>query len=47
MSDPKLLESFPVADAVTLIRLALKEDVRTGDITSAWTIPPEQKQKPN
>lgn len=45
MSNSKLIESFPVEDAITMIRLALKEDVRTGDITSAWTIPADQKQK--
>ncbi|MBS7390844.1 MAG: nicotinate-nucleotide diphosphorylase (carboxylating), partial [Fibrobacter sp.] len=35
---------FPVEDALTMIRLALAEDVRTGDVTSAWTIPADQKQ---
>ena len=30
---------FPVEDALTMIRLALAEDVRTGDVTSEWTIP--------
>lgn len=36
---------FPVEDALQMIRLALHEDVRTGDITSIWTIPQDQKQK--
>lgn len=35
---------FPVEDALTLIRLALKEDVRTGDVTSLWTIPENQSE---
>ena len=35
---------FPTEDALTMIRLALAEDVRTGDVTSLWTIPAEQKQ---
>ncbi|MCF0215525.1 MAG: nicotinate-nucleotide diphosphorylase (carboxylating), partial [Fibrobacteraceae bacterium] len=35
---------FPKEDALTMIRLALSEDVRTGDVTSAWTIPADQKQ---
>ena len=35
---------FPKEDALTMIRLALAEDVRTGDVTSAWTIPADQKQ---
>lgn len=35
---------FPVEDALTLIRLALAEDVGTGDVTSLWTISPEQIQ---
>jgi len=35
---------FPVQDAKTLIRLALNEDVRTGDYTSLWTLPAEQVQ---
>ncbi|MCF0224214.1 MAG: carboxylating nicotinate-nucleotide diphosphorylase [Fibrobacter sp.] len=35
---------FPKEDALTMIRLALAEDVRTGDVTSLWTIPAEQKQ---
>src|SRR5690554_371473 len=36
---------FPVEDALQMIRLALHEDVRTGDITSIWTILQDQKQK--
>jgi nicotinate-nucleotide pyrophosphorylase (carboxylating) len=35
---------FPVPDARTLIRLALAEDVGSGDVTSLWTIPPNQTQ---
>ena len=35
---------FPVEDARTLIRLALAEDVGSGDVTSLWTIPPTQTQ---
>ena len=35
---------FPTEDALTMIRLALAEDVRTGDVTSEWTIPADQKQ---
>ncbi len=35
---------FPVEDALTLIRLALAEDVGSGDVTSLWTISPEQIQ---
>jgi len=35
---------FPAQDAKTLIRLALNEDVRTGDYTSLWTLPAEQVQ---
>jgi nicotinate-nucleotide pyrophosphorylase (carboxylating) len=35
---------FPTQDAKTLIRLALNEDVRTGDYTSLWTLPAEQVQ---
>ena len=35
---------FPIQDAHTLIRLALAEDVRTGDFTSLWTLPAEQVQ---
>ena len=27
---------FPTEDALTMIRLALAEDVRTGDVTSEW-----------
>lgn len=38
------LPVFPTEDALTMIRLALAEDVRTGDVTSAWTISSEQKQ---
>ena len=35
---------FPTEDAQTLIRLALNEDVRTGDFTSLWTLPEQQIQ---
>jgi len=35
---------FPTQDAQTLVRLALNEDVRTGDVTSLWTLPPKQIQ---
>lgn len=35
---------FPKEDALTMIRLALTEDVRSGDVTSAWTIPENQNQ---
>ncbi|HSQ40783.1 MAG TPA: carboxylating nicotinate-nucleotide diphosphorylase [Fibrobacteraceae bacterium] len=35
---------FPVSDALALIRLALAEDVGTGDVTSLWTIPETQTQ---
>jgi len=35
---------FPAQDAKTLVRLALNEDVRTGDYTSLWTLPAEQVQ---
>ena len=35
---------FPVEDARTLIRLALAEDVGSGDVTSQWTIPLTQTQ---
>jgi len=35
---------FPAEDAKTLVRLALNEDVRTGDYTSLWTLPAEQVQ---
>lgn len=35
---------FPKEDALTMIRLALAEDVRSGDVTSAWTIPENQSQ---
>lgn len=41
----KQVLEFPVEDALQMIRLALHEDVRTGDITSIWTIPQDQKQK--
>jgi len=36
---------FPAQDAKTLIRLALNEDVRTGDYTSLWTLPATQVQR--
>ena len=35
---------FPTQDAQTLVRLALNEDVRTGDVTSLWTLPAQQIQ---
>lgn len=35
---------FPTEDALTMIRLALAEDVHSGDVTSLWTIPAEQKE---
>lgn len=35
---------FPVADAQTLIKLALTEDIGPGDFTSLWTIPATQTQ---
>ena len=35
---------FPTEDALTMIRLALAEDVRTGDVTSLWTIPANQTE---
>jgi len=38
------IATFPVDDARILIRLALQEDVGTGDVTSEWTIPSEQCQ---
>ncbi len=44
MTSDDFSEQFPQKDALTLIRLAIAEDVRTGDVTSAWTIPPDQKQ---
>lgn len=37
-------EEFPVEDALTMIRLALSEDVRTGDVTSEFTIPEGQRE---
>jgi len=36
--------TFPTEDAQTLIRLALNEDIRTGDFTSLWTLPESQIQ---
>ena len=36
--------AFPAQDAQTLVRLALNEDVRTGDVTSLWTLPTQQIQ---
>lgn len=39
------LKNFPTEAALALIRLAIAEDVHTGDVTSLWTIPAEQKQK--
>lgn len=35
---------FPTEDARLLIRMALAEDVGSGDVTSLWTIPPTQMQ---
>ncbi len=35
---------FPAEDALTMIRIALAEDVRTGDVTSLWTIPDNQRE---
>jgi len=35
---------FPLEDARVLVRLALSEDVRDGDVTSLWTLPPTQTQ---
>jgi len=39
-----LMLTFPAQDAKTLVRLALNEDVRTGDYTSLWTLPAAQVQ---
>ena len=36
--------AFPTQEARTLVRLALNEDVRTGDVTSLWTLPAQQIQ---
>ncbi len=36
--------AFPTQDAQMLVRLALNEDVRTGDVTSLWTLPAQQAQ---
>ena len=38
---------FPAQDAQTLVRLALNEDVRTGDVTGLWTLPAQQTQTAN
>ncbi len=38
------LPIFPQDDALTMIRLALAEDVRSGDVTTLWTIPETQIQ---
>lgn len=38
------LSEFPLEDARVLVRLALSEDVRSGDVTSLWTLPPQQVQ---
>lgn len=35
---------FPSEDALKMIRIALAEDVRTGDVTSLWTIPENQAE---
>lgn len=37
-------EKFPVEEAKKLIEMALHEDVRDGDFTSLWTLPPNQNQ---
>jgi nicotinate-nucleotide pyrophosphorylase (carboxylating) len=39
-----MLSQFPAQDAQMLIRLALAEDVNTGDFTSLWTLPAKQVQ---
>lgn len=39
-----LSSDFPLEDARILIRMALAEDVGSGDVTSLWTIPPRQMQ---
>jgi len=39
-----MFPQFPAKNAQTLIRLALDEDVRTGDVTSLWTLPAQQTQ---
>lgn len=36
------MKEFPIEDAKILIKLALNEDVRTGDFTSLWTLPEKQ-----
>ena len=41
---PRMAFHFPAQDAQTLVRLALNEDVRTGDVTSLWTLPARQTQ---
>ncbi|MDR3001345.1 MAG: carboxylating nicotinate-nucleotide diphosphorylase [Fibromonadaceae bacterium] len=38
------MPNFPAQDAQVLIRLALDEDIRTGDVTSLWTLPGNQIQ---
>lgn len=45
MANQANLKNFPTEAALALIRLAIAEDVHTGDVTSLWTIPAEQKQK--
>lgn len=45
MANQVNLKNFPTEAALALIRLAIAEDVHTGDVTSLWTIPAEQKQK--
>lgn len=35
---------FPAEAALRMIRIALAEDVRTGDVTSLWTIPENQTE---
>jgi nicotinate-nucleotide pyrophosphorylase (carboxylating) len=39
-----MFPQFPAQDAQALIRLALSEDVRSGDFTSLWTLPENQVQ---
>ena len=36
------IQNFPKEDALKLIRLALAEDISSGDVTSAWTISEEK-----
>jgi len=41
---PNINLQFPIKDVQTLIRLALDEDIRSGDFTSLWTLPANQIQ---